>query len=372
MRSEAFTKLSVLLAISGIALAGIAAAAGTLEKPAGSAPGFEIQRLAEGVYAAVRTDPPGLMVDGNCVLIVNDEDVVVVDAPEATGDLVPVLRSITTKPVRFVVNTHWHDDHITGNAIYRKTYPGVEFIGHAALRGYLPTTGAKNRKAMIEGAPGFMAYIRSQVDQGKSLTGDPITEEERASYESDGRLVDRYMAEVPNSEVVLPTIAVEECLTLYRGSRRIDIRHLGGSHTSGDLVVFLPEERIVVTGDLVVWPVPLVGADQSHVAEWCASLEKLLALNPSIIVPGHGPVMRNGDYARQMIGLFSSVTDQVRAAVARGESLEAARKSVDLKKQKGLFAGDSKVRAFLFDQYVAGPAVASAYADLTPGNRASK
>jgi glyoxylase-like metal-dependent hydrolase (beta-lactamase superfamily II) len=353
------------LAAAGLTSAGIIAMGGASEKPAGNASGFEIQKLAEGVYAAVRTDPPGLMVDGNCVFIVNDEEVVVVDAPEAAGDLIPVLRSLTPKPVRFVVNTHWHDDHITGNALYRKTYPGVEFIGHTALREYLPATGAKNRKAMIEGAPGFMAYIRSQMEQGKSLSGDPITEEERASYESDGRLVDRYMAEVPNSEVVLPTIAVEDRLTLYRGGRRIEILHLGRAHTSGDLVVFLPEERILVAGDLVVWPVPLVGAEQSHVAEWSATLEKMLALNPSIIVPGHGPVLRDSLYVSQMIRLFSSVTDQVRSAVARGETLETARKSVDLREQKSLFAGDSKVRAFLFEQYVAGPAVASAYVDLS-------
>lgn len=372
MRSEIRSTFCVLLAAAALTSAGIAAASGPPEQPAGTAPGFEIQKLAEGVYAAVRTDPPGLMVDGNCVFIVNDEDVVVVDAPEAARDLLPLLRSLTPKPVRFVVNTHWHDDHITGNAVYRKAYPGVEFIGHAALRAYLPTTGAENRRAMIEGAPGFMAYIRSQMEQGKSLTGDPITEEERASYESDGRLVDRYMAEVPHSEVVLPTIAVTDRLTLYRGSRKIEILHLGRAHTSGDLVVFLPVERIVVAGDLVVWPVPLVGAEQSHVAEWGATLEKMLALNPSIIVPGHGPVLSSGDYARQMIQLFSSVTDQVKAAVARGETLEAARRSVDLKRQKGLFAGDSKIRAFLFDQYVAGPAVASAYADLVPDRSASR
>lgn len=359
--------MSLALTAAATALVPLLVAA-VPQPPASPPAGFEIQKLAEGVFAAIRTDPPGLMVDGNCVFIVNDEDVVVVDAPEATRDLLPVLRSLTSKPVRFVVNTHWHDDHITGDALYRKAYPGVDFIGHASLRDYLPTTGVKNRKAMIEGAPKFMAYIRSQVEQGKNLAGEKLTAEERASYESDGRLVDRYMAEVPHSEVVLPTIAVEDRLTLFRGGRRIDILHLGNSHTSGDLVVFLPEERILIAGDLIAWPVPLVGAEQSHVGEWAATLEKALALRPTTIVPGHGPVMRDDAYARLMIRLFSSIAAQVKAAAAHGETLEAVRKIVKLDDFRRAFAEESKVRVVLFDQYVTGPAVASAYADLTGGD----
>lgn len=96
--------------------------------------GFTVEQLADGVYAAIRTDPPGLMVDANSLFIVNDSDVVVVDAPEASAEMIQALRKITAKPVSFLVNTHWHDDHVIGNAVWRNAYPGVRFIGHASLR----------------------------------------------------------------------------------------------------------------------------------------------------------------------------------------------------------------------------------------------
>ena len=344
-----------LLATAAVATAQRADAAGD--------PGFKVERLAEGVYAAVRTDPPGLMVDANSLFIVNDADVVVVDAPEASAEMIAALRKITAKPVSYLINTHWHDDHVIGNAAWRKAWPGIRFIGHASLRDYLPTTGAKNRDGMIKGAPAFAGQMQAQMDKGKNLQDQPISDEERTSYASDIRLVRHYMEVVPGTPTVLPDIDVNEGLTLVRGARRIEVRHPGSGHTRADLVVWLPAERIVATGDLVVWPVPLVGNDQSHVRDWPAALDALLKLEPAVFVPGHGPVLRSADYPRQMRDLFASINEQVAASVAHGATLEDTRKAVDLAAFRERFAGDSKVRRFAFGMYVAGPAVESAYRD---------
>jgi glyoxylase-like metal-dependent hydrolase (beta-lactamase superfamily II) len=349
----------------GLGLASSALAAGAPAAGHAEPGGFTVEKLAEGVYAAVRTDPPGLMVDANSLFIVNDQDVVVVDAPEASAEMIAALRKITTKPVTYLVNTHWHDDHVIGNAVWRKAYPGIHFIAHSTLRDYLPTTGAKNREGMIKGAPEFASQIQAQMDKGKNLQDQPINDEERDSYTSDIRLVKHYMAVVPGTETVLPDIDVNEGLTLIRGQRHIEIRHLGSGHTKADLVVWLPAERIAATGDLVVWPVPLVGNDQSHVRDWPATLDALLALDPAIYVPGHGPVLRNADYIRQMRDLFAGINQQVGAQVAKGASLENTRKAIDLSAFRDTFAGDSKVRRLAFGMYVTGPAVESAWRDAT-------
>lgn len=339
------------------------AAAGTAAAPAGTRPAFE--KLADGVWAWVRHDPAGLMVDGNSLVIVNDEDVVVVDAPEASRDVVEEIRRITAKPVSYLVHTHWHDDHITGDHVYREIWPRVELVGHASLLDYLPTTGAANRKGMIEGAPKFVESLKKKVAEGKSPAGGELTDEERRGYESDFALVDRYMREVPNAPLLLPTLTVEDGLTLHRGARTIEILHLGRGHTSGDLVVWLPKEGILATGDLVGSPIPLVGSNQSHVGDWGATLARLRALHPSTIVPGHGDVMRDDARAALMEDLFDSIKAQVGAAVAKGSDLDAVRKSVDLSEFRRKFAGDSKHLGFLFDRYVTGPAVESAFRDAT-------
>ncbi|HEX3123935.1 MAG TPA: MBL fold metallo-hydrolase [Rhodanobacteraceae bacterium] len=361
-------RLVALILSMSLATAARAGAAGPADSPAAKAAatvGFSVEKLADGIFAAVRTDPPGLMVDANSLFIVNERDVVVVDAPEASAEMITALRKITDKPVSFLINTHWHDDHVIGNAVWRKAYPDVRFIAQASLREYLPNTGLNNRKQMIEGAPQFAAQMQAQMDKGRNLRDEPISEEERVSYASDIRLVKHYMEVVPGTEIMAPDIDVEEGLTLIRGNRRIEVRHLGNGHTRADLVVWLPSERIVATGDLVVWPIPLVGSDQSHVRDWPATLDALLALKPAVLLPGHGPVLHDTDYVKQERDLFASIDTQVAAAVARGDSLEAARKAVDLSAFRLQFAGESKVRQFAFGMYVTGPAVESAYRDAT-------
>ena len=116
----------------------------------------------------------------------------------------------------------------------------------------------------------------------------------------------------------------------------------------------------------MVAPIPLVGGDQSHVTEWSATLEKIVALRPRIIVPGHGPVMRDMNYVNQMSQLFADITQRTKDAVARGETLDQARKSIDLTDWKTRFAGESSLKMFLFDNYVTGPAITSAYRAIKP------
>ncbi len=121
----------------------------------------------------------------------------------------------------------------------------------------------------------------------------------------------------------------------------------------------------MITGDLVVWPVPLVGNPQSHPGEWASTLDKLRALHPSVIVPGHGPVLRDDSYLKTLAEMFASIAQQTQAAVARGETLEQARKSVNLGDFRKQIAGDSPVRKALFAMYVAGPAVGAAYGEAS-------
>jgi cyclase len=317
----------------------------------------------------VRKDPPGFAVESNSLFVVGDDGVIVVDAQSnaaTTRETLAALRALTDKPVKFVINTHWHDDHVVGNQVYSEAFPGVQFVAHAATRAYLPAEGASNRRKWHEGGLSqFVEMLRNLVRDNKSLAGGALDEEERVSYLSDVSLGEGYMTVPANYEPTLPTVTLEEKLTLYQGSRAVEILFLGRGHTSGDVVVRLPRENVVAAGDLVVWPVPFVGSDQSHVSDWGAALEKLSALKPSVILPGHGPLMRDDSYVRQVARLMDSVSRQTREAVSRGETLEAARKSVKLDEFRKLFAGESHLKNTLFTMYVEGPAVASAYNDAT-------
>jgi cyclase len=332
--------------------------------------GFEIVKVAEGVYAAIRREPPGLTVNGNSIFIINDDDVIVVDTtltPASARAELAALRKLTSKPVRYVINTHWHDDHIMGNQVYRDAFPQAEFIAHANTREYLPTTGLENRKQALSerGYPGFIAYLRSRLQKNESVFGGPLDAEERATYASDIKIAEQYMAENASVQIILPTITLEDRLTLHRGARTIEILYLGRGHTSGDIVVHLPGEGVVMTGDLVIWPVPYVGNPQSHPKDWSTTLEKLLSLHAATIIPGHGPVLKDDSYVKLMSRLFASMSGQVEAGVARGLTLEQLRKSVSLTEFEKLFVGDSRVRRDIFGSYVMGAGIAAAFTDAT-------
>lgn len=316
------------------------------------------------MYASIRDEPVGFGVDANNLFILDDDGVVVVDTnfgATSTREVLAALRRLTGKPVKYVINTHWHDDHILGNQVYRDQFPGVQFIAHANTREYLPGKGVAARQQMMTGAPAFANDLRAILRSGKSPLGGELSEEERISHQSDIALVDRYMADSASFDIVLPTIVVNDSYTLKRPGRTIEIRQLGRGHTAGDIVVYLPDEKILATGDLVVAPVPLVGSDQSHIADWIATLDRIEALAPATIVPGHGPVMHDTRHVRLMADTFRSIKQQVDAAVARGDTLEQARKSVNLDAFRDRFTGDSRLRKMIFANYVAGPAVAAAY-----------
>lgn len=339
----------------------------SVAQPTGEAQDFELQKLADGVYAALRKHPPLMSFDPNNVFIINNEDVIVVDANASlagTRALLAELRKLTRKPVSYVINTHWHDDHLIGNQVYREAFPNVEFIAHASALRDRPTIGDANRQQMLGGGGGYAEHLRRRVTEKKSLAGTELTEEERVNYLADAAWIERALSEAPQVRILPPTLTIEDRLTLQRGKRVIDVRFLGRGHTGADLIVHLPQEGILMTGDLIVWPVPLVGST-SFPADYAATLERLLAIPAQIIVPGHGPVLRDREYLAQTARLLGSLKTQTAAAVARGETLEQARKSVELKEFRQQFAGDSMMRRILFGDYVSGAGVAAAFREAT-------
>ena len=334
-------------------------------------PGFDVQQIADGVFAMIRTDPPGLMFEANAAFIVRAEDIVVIDGgsnPASALAVLAAVRSATTKPVRWIINTHWHDDHMMGNAVWRDSFPEVQFIAHATAGRDLATDGARNRRQMIEQGPAYVTFLRQQLDAGKGLDGEPITPGERESHLSSIRLAEHFFAQAPSFRPIMPDVGFEERLVLEGGGRTIELRHFGRAHTQGDIVVFLPAAGILFAGDLISSPTPLIGST-SFPLEYGAALERALALPHRIIVPGHGSVMRDDAYAQRMVRLLGAIATQTTAAAARGETLAQARRSVDLSAFRREFAGDSKLLALLFDNYVAGPAVARAHEAATSAAR---
>ena len=335
----------------------------------GSAGRFQVVRLAEGVYAAVRREPVGFYAQPNTLLVEGEESALVVDAQfsaAATAEVMAALARFATKPVRHLVVTHPHDDHVTGIRVWRDAHPGLEVLAHAATVEALGTTAAANRRMFIQAIPPTVGYFRNLLETERGMAGGPITPEERAAYASDSTIASAYLREVPELDVVMPAAIDGDRREIDLGGRVVEVLHLGKAHSAGDLVVRVPDAGVVAAGDVVTVPIPLVGTT-SFPRDFPGTLRALLDLGPRVLLPGHGPVLTDLARLDTVVAMLEDLNAQVDAAVAGGASSpEAVAARVDLSRWEAALAGESRLLRDIFSNYVAAPAVARSFEQARP------
>ncbi|HVF44108.1 MAG TPA: MBL fold metallo-hydrolase [Pyrinomonadaceae bacterium] len=323
---------------------------------------LEVLKIADGVYGAIFSEPRMDPVESNSLVVIGDDGVLVLDAnrtPASARAVIAEIRKLTDKPVRYVVNSHWHDDHIFGNQSYREAFPRVEFVAHRNTREDMDKLARPHIQGGINRFTKAAADAETQLSTGLKPDGEKLTEKERAQLGEELKVYKDYLPKIKDVRLVLPTVTFDQSLTLYQGGREIRILYFGRGNTRGDVAVYLPRERVLATGDLLVHPVPF--AYGSFLGEWIQALKKLRELDAAVIVPGHGPVMRDGEYVDTVISLLESVTSQVQDAVKRGLSLEETRKAVNLEGFRKRLAGDDPVRLDTFDDSIMRVGVERAY-----------
>jgi glyoxylase-like metal-dependent hydrolase (beta-lactamase superfamily II) len=281
---------------------------------------FTFEKVADGVYAAVAK--PRNPINCNAAVIVYDDGVVVVDThsrPSSAKALIQQIKSITDKPVRYAVNTHFHWDHAQGNHAYPVAFPRqVAIVASEATRENLKTMGMERVKGQIEAAPADIADLKRRL----GATTDPATQ---ARLRDELQQQEQYLAELESMELVLPDLTFDKSLILHRPDRDIVLLFLGRGHTSGDVVAWLPKQRVVATGDLLHGWMPYMG--DSYPPEWIATLDALDKLDFDHIIGGHGGV-KPKSHLRFFRNYLSDLIDEVRRAKGRGETLDQAKASV--------------------------------------------
>ena len=329
-------------------------------------PHFTVEKVAPGVFVAVSRDPLGLANHSNAVFIINDEDVVVVDTQftlQRTREVLAALRKLTDKPVSVLVNTHWHDDHTFGNQVIVDAFPEVEILATEETRRDMAGIGVENRRQQVSGAPQGLSMFQSCIQRRVTVQNTPMTDDQLAAYRSTVAIMQEYLNDQREFHLTLPTKTFKQKLVLKRGRRTIELRHVGPGVTPGDAIVWLPEEGVLVAGDIVDNPLPF--AYRCHVSGWIRALAEARALKPRIIVPGHGEVMHDDAGVQRLSNLLTSIRDQADAAFKRGDTPEQATAALDIKDLRGQIVGESGMLAFLFDGYFTDQVVASAFDEFT-------
>jgi len=152
---------------------------------------------------------------------------------------------------------------------------------------------------------------------------------------------------------------------VYLGRREVQLMFLGRANTPGDAVIYVPDSKVLITGDLVVYPVPYPYG--SFFGEWIDAMKKLEAIDAAVIVPGHGPVMYDKTYIALVVELLEATRTQAAEAFKRGLKAEEAVKAVDLSAFRPRFVGDHPEREFVFDQGYKPAGVVRAYREAKDG-----
>ena len=290
---------------------------------------YRFEKVAEGVFCAIPSGTPYYV--ANSVVVVGDDGVLVVD-PGATPSQARVLRdamrTLTDRPVRYVVDTHFHFDHAFGNA----AFPEASIIGHVAARGMLGSAALRERTVAEH-----LASVPARIEEARAMVAKEaktaVAKEANATEPTEAALRlaawEAYQKELAALVPIAPHLTFDDHLTLWLGRREIRLLHLGRGHTASDIVVFLPLERVACTGDLFNGYIGYMG--DAYVDEWAASLDRLAALDFDTAVPGHGKPVQGKDAIPRVQACLRDLWRQAEAFARAGVPAERAAARIDLR-----------------------------------------
>jgi glyoxylase-like metal-dependent hydrolase (beta-lactamase superfamily II) len=322
-------------------------------------------KVADGVYLFSTTPYADVGLSGNSVAIISDDGVLVFDSsatPETAATVLAEIRKLTSKPVHYLVNSHWHWDHWGGNETYLAAFPALQIITHEKTRELMLTVEPRwNDKGLKEDLPQFLDSFEKKIAAAKARNTPP----ERIKAAEERLAADRnFLAQKLALHKTYPNVTFSGSMTIMLGGREIQLLH-AQAITTGDTYLYLPKEKILVTGDILLSPYPFaIGG--TYPAEWLKTLEKFAALAPNVIIPGHGDAETNTDFLRGNIALFQDVMQQVKADKAKGMTIEQTMEA--LGKQNADLAAEIGIKdaetAAAFKDYFLDVFVKRAYREL--------
>ena len=335
-----------------------------------------VLKLAEGVYEIRHPDAPDHFSQGNSVVIIGETGVLVVDScylPSSARQDIVQIRQWTNKPVRYLLNTHWHNDHVQGNAAYAEAFPGITIIAQIETAKLM----ALRVDSYLSEYPHRMERFQQELVSGTDLSGRPLTEEERADLGNaiaGGKAAsDTVSAEFRDLKVKVPEITFDQELDVDLGSREVQLKYLGRGNTVGDAVAYLPKERILVAGDLVDSPVPYLYG--GFPVEQIATLKRMNELDFETLVPGHGNVLKGKAFVQQEIELIEAVVAAMNREIGRvstepktrfAEIKKAVEQAVDMRVWREKFAGDDPGEREFFEVFAWPGLLEAAHAEMWP------
>ncbi len=292
---------------------------------------FEIEKVAEGAYFAfARAAIPG---NCNAAIYVMSNSVLVVDSharPSAASALIAQLRKeVTTKPVRYLVNTHFHWDHTQGNAAYLAGGEKVDIIASETTKRQMSELLVPRLKeSLIPNGKPFAGYssIPRLLDDLRKRVGESKSEPEKATLNGQIRQLEAFAAEMRNFEPVYPTITFDNTYLIKDRDQQLHLEFHGRAHTAGDVVVYSPQRRVVATGDMIIGSFPFMA--DCFPQSWPKTIASVGKLDFERILPGHGRVQQGKQHMTNMANYIEELHRLVAAGKEAGKSIAELQQSI--------------------------------------------
>ena len=313
---------------------------------------YHMESVGKDIYAFIAPEPKVPIVCGNSVAIIGSDAVLVVDSgqfPALTRRMIADIKTRTNKPVRYLVNTHWHSDHITGNSVYAAEFPGLSIVGTPFTRQAMNDYQPKVFDMYMTAYPQALERFRKALQEGKKRDGTPLTQDDKRFYSGVVEVMGELIPQLKDINYVGPNVTFTDQMNIDLGGREVKVFWVGNANTAGDALVYVPDQKFLATGDVLVWPTPY--ATNSYIGSWINVMDKLLAMDLSTIVPGHGPVMHDKSYMQTVRRLLVDLNDQTKDAVAHGLSLDEIKKKVNLQSYKDELTQGVPSRVYAWDNY---------------------
>jgi cyclase len=335
-----------------------------------------VRKLADGVYLILHPIAPDHFTEGNTTVIIGDAAVLVVDScylPSSAREDIAQIRQWTDTPVRYLVNTHWHNDHTQGNAAYAEAYPAINIVAQSETAKLIPI----RVPAYIAEYPKRIERFKQEIATQKDPGGKPLTQAQIDDLKiavSGGEEANKAVsAEFRNLKVRAPDLAFDRELDVNLGNRQVQLRFLGRGNTAGDAVAYLPKEKILVAGDLVDSPVPFLYG--GFPVEQIETLKRMNELDFDTLIPGHGDVLKGKALVQMEIELLQAVVSAMTQEIARTsmdpqarfeEIKHAVEKRVDKSEWSRRFAPDDADERDFFEDFSWPGLLLAVHAELWP------
>jgi glyoxylase-like metal-dependent hydrolase (beta-lactamase superfamily II) len=290
---------------------------------------FEIQKVANGIYFAQAR--PQAMLNSNAAIFVRSKDVVVVDThskPSAAAGLIAQMkRDVTTKPVRYVINTHFHWDHTQGSHAYREANEKVDFIASAATKDLMEKLSVARMKASVGEVP-------KQIDALRVRAARATSAGEKSFCAGQIKQLQAYQAELRNYTPELPTITFDKSYLLQDPAYDLHIDFRGHAHTAGDVVVFCPQERAIATGDVIHGFLPFIADGFPRI--WPGTINAIGQADFSKIMPGHAALQTDRITMPNLRNYIEELTGRVEQGRKAGQSVAEMQQRITVASLKSL------------------------------------